>query len=99
MLDISLSTVVLNSRDWPGKMASEILTCPKSTLEQALREKPIKMHWYNYNNTVSLLNIVKSRIFHPVYNSKNFVSLPASLPGVSSGSTSAMASGFSPEKR
>jgi len=30
---VSLSTVVLNSKDWPKKMASEILTRPKSTLE------------------------------------------------------------------
>jgi len=29
-----------------------------------------KMHWYDYNNTVPLLNIAKTQIFHPVYNLK-----------------------------
>jgi len=32
-ISLSLSTVVLNSRDWPEKKMSEILAYPKSTLE------------------------------------------------------------------
>ena len=64
-------------------------------------KKSTKMHWYNYNNTVPLLNIVKSQIFHPVYNFKiskfNTISSkpPASQPTVKPSSTSAMAPDFS----
>jgi len=68
-----------------------------------------KMHWYDYNNTVPLLNIAKSQIFHPEYNFKNskfstissaslLDSQPASLPAVRPGSTSAMAPDFSHKK-
>jgi len=59
------------------------------------------MYWYAYNNTVPLLNIVKKRIFYPVYNF-NFLKFstissagqPASQPAVRPGSASAMAPDF-----
>ena len=44
------------------------------------------MHWLGYNDTVSLLNKVKTRIFQPTANFENFeirlyfVSQPAGLP-------------------
>jgi len=50
------------------------------------------MHWYVYNNTISLLNIIKSRIFHPVHNfktSKLSTILSASQPAIKPGSTMA----------
>jgi len=81
---ISLSTVVLNSRDWPKK-----IWCPKfwhvqNPLYNRLYAKKLtKMHWYIYNNTVLLLNIAKTRIFYLTYNFKIFkcsTILFASLP-------------------
>jgi len=62
--------VLLNSGDWPEKMTPKILTCQKSTLTVAFMQKSAKMHWYNYNNIVPLLNIEKTWIFYPVYNFK-----------------------------
>jgi len=61
------------------------------------------MHWYIYNNTVCLLNIVKSQILYPVYNLKiSLFRLPASqptcLPHVRPSSTSAMAPDLSQKK-
>jgi len=64
-----------------------------------------KMHWYDYNNTISLLNIAKNRIFHLVYNFKIFkfstilvfcqpACQTASQPAIRPGSTSAMAPDF-----
>jgi len=83
-------------------MVSEILMSTKSTLDQALCEKSTKMHWYDYNNTIPLLNIVKSRIFHLVYNFKkikfNTIS-SASQPAIRPSSISAMAPDFSYKKR
>ena len=46
------------------------------------------MHWLGYNDAVSSLNEVKTRIFQPTANFENFeirlyfVSLPVSLPAV-----------------
>jgi len=61
------------------------------------------MHWHKYNNTVPLLNIVKSQIFHLVYNLKIFLNLalsclPASQLAVRPDSTSAMVPNFSHKK-
>jgi len=56
-----------------------------------------KMHWYVYNNNIPLLYIVKTWIFHPIYNFKMFkfsTISSASLPAVRSSSTSAMAPDF-----
>jgi len=66
-------------------------------------KKLIKMHWYNQNNTVPLLNIAKCQIFYPVHNiilkiSKFSTILSASQPAISPGSTSAMAPDFSHKK-
>ena len=57
----SLSTLVLNSRDW-----SEIVWLPKiSHLKINLaigfvRKKPAGMHWLGYNDAVSWLNEAKT---------------------------------------
>jgi len=68
------------------------------------------MHWYIYNNTIPLLSIAKTQIFHLVYNFKNLdltlfhlpASQPASLlarqPAVRPNSTIAMAPDFSHKK-
>ena len=42
----------------------------KSTLQQALSEKPAGMHWLGYNDAVSWLNEAKTRIFQPTANSE-----------------------------
>ena len=85
---LSLSTIVLNSRDW-----SEIIWLPKiSRLKINLavgfiRKKTAGMHWLGYNHTVSWLNEAKTRIFEPTANFEifeiylYFVSLPAVRPG------------------
>ena len=84
---ISLSTLVLNSRDW-----SEIVWLPEISRFKInlaisfIRKKPAGMHWLGYNDAVSLLNEAKTRIFQPTANFEifeshlYFVSLPASLP-------------------
>ena len=84
---LSLSMLVLNSRDW-----SEIVWLPEISRFKInlsisfIRKKPAGMHWLGYNDAVSSLNEVKTRIFQPTANFKNFkirlyfVSLPASLP-------------------
>ena len=84
---ISLSTIVLNSRDW-----SEIVWLSKIShlkIDLAIgfiRRKPAGMHWLGYNDAVSWLNEAKTRIFQPTANFEifeiylYFVCLPASLP-------------------
>ena len=70
---ISLSTLVLNSRDW-----SEIVWLPEISRFKInlaisfIRKKPAGMHWLGYNDTVSSLNEVKTRIFQPTANFENF---------------------------
>ena len=84
---LSLSTLVLNSRDW-----SEIVWLPKisgfkiNLAISFIRKKPAGMHWLGYNDAVSSLNEAKTRIFQPTANFENFeirlyfVSQPACLP-------------------
>ena len=84
---LSLSTLVLNSRDW-----SEIIWLPEISRFKInlaisfIRKKPAGMHWLGYNDAVSLSNEVKTRIFQPTANFENFeihpyfVSQPASQP-------------------
>ena len=84
---ISLSTLVLNSRDW-----SEIVWLPEISRFKInlaigfIRKKPTGMHWLGYNDAVSWLNKAKTRIFQPTANFEifeiylYFVCLPASLP-------------------
>ena len=83
----SLSTLVLNSRDW-----SEIVWLPEISRFKIklaisfIRKKPAGMHWLGYNDAVSLLNEAKTRIFQPTANFENFeihlyfVSQPACQP-------------------
>ena len=85
--EISLSTIVLNSRDW-----SEIVWLPEISRFKInlaisfIRKKPTGMHWLGYSDAVSSLNEAKTQIFQPTTNFENFkihlyfVSLPASLP-------------------
>jgi len=76
-------------------------------------KKLTKMHWYVYNNTVPLLNIAKTLIFHLVYNliflkfstilsAGQPASQPACqlayLPAIRTGSISTMAPDFSQKK-
>ena len=80
----SLSTIVLNSRDW-----SEIVWLPEISRFKInlaigfIRKKPTGMHWLGYNDAVSWLNKVKTRIFQPTANFEifkiylYFVCLPA----------------------
>ena len=74
---LSLSTIVLNSRDW-----SEIVWLPEiSRLKINLaigfiRKKPAGMHWLGYNDAVSWLNEAKTRIFHPTAKFKIFETNP-----------------------
>ena len=87
MNTISLSTVVLNSRDW-----SEIIWLPEISrfknqpCNRLYSNKPAGMHWLGYYGAVSWLNETKSGVFQPTTNFKNFeiylyfVCLPACLP-------------------
>ena len=81
---ISLSTIVLNSRDW-----SEIVWLPKilhlkiNLAIGFIQRKPTGMHWLGYNDAVSWLNEAKTQIFQPTANFEifeiylYFVCLPA----------------------
>ena len=87
MFKISLSTIVLNSRDW-----SEIVWLPKISrfinqpCNRLYPKKPTGIHWLGYNDAVSWLNEAKTRIFQPTANFEifeiylYFVCLPACLP-------------------
>ena len=84
---VSLSTIVLNSRDW-----SEIVWLPEISRYKInlaigfIRKKPTGMHWLGYNDAVSWLNKAKTRIFQPTANFEIFeiylyiVCLPACQP-------------------
>ena len=83
----SLSTIVLNSRDWSEIVWLPKILCFKINLAVGfIRKKLAGIHWLGYNDAVSWLNEVKTRIFQPTANFENFdirlyfVSLPASLP-------------------
>ena len=84
---ISLSTIVLNSRD-----CSEIVWLPEISRFKInlaisfIRKKLAGIHWLGYNDAVSWLNKAKTLIFQPTANFEifeiylYFVCLPASLP-------------------
>ena len=84
---LSLSTIVLNSRDW-----SEIVWLPENSRFKInlaisfIRKNPTGMHWLGYNDAVSSLNEAKTRIFQPTADFEIFeiylylVCLPASQP-------------------
>ena len=73
MNDVSLSTIVLNSKDW-----SEIVWLPKilrfknQPRNRLYLKKPAGMHWLGYNDAVSWLNEAKTRIFQPTANFEIF---------------------------
>ena len=91
-IDISLSTLVLNSRDW-----SEIVWLPEIShfnnqpCNKLNPKKPAGIHWLGYNDAVSWLNEAKTRIFQPTANFEifeihlYFVCQPACLPAVRPG--------------
>ena len=62
------------------------------------------MHWLGYNDAVSSLNEVKTRIFQPTANFENFeirlyfISQPASQPAVRPGCAGFRASEISHDK-
>ena len=66
---ISLSTIVLNSRDW-----SEIVWLPEisrfnnQSCNRLYLEKPAGIHWLGYNDAVSWLNQAKTRIIISAYS-------------------------------
>ena len=85
-ITVSLSTLVLNSRDW-----LEIVWLPEISRfkinHKLYPKKPAGMHWLGYNDAVSSLNEANTRIFQPTANFEKFesdcissASLPASLP-------------------
>ena len=61
IIELSLSTIVLNSRDW-----SEIVWLPEISLFKInlaisfIRKNPAGMHWLGYNDAVSSLNEAKT---------------------------------------
>ena len=80
---VSLSMVVLNSRDWSEIVwLPEILCFKNQPCNKLYLKKPAGMHWLGYNDAVSWLNEAKTRIFQPTANFENLsvFCLPASLP-------------------
>ena len=61
IIHISLSTIVLNSRDWSEIVwLPEILRFKISLTIGFIREKPAGIHWLGYNDAVSSLNEAKT---------------------------------------
>ena len=89
---VSLSTLVLNSRNWSEIVwLLEILRFKINLAISFIRKKPVGMYWLGYNDAVSSLNKVKTRIFQPTANFENFeihlyfVSQPACQPAIRPG--------------
>ena len=86
--DLSLSTVVLNSRDWSEIVWLLEISCFKNQpCNRLYSKKPAGMHWLGYYDAVSWLNEAKTRVFQPTADFENsiylyFVCLPASQPAV-----------------
>ena len=87
LVSLSLSTIVLNSRDWSEIVwLPEILRFKINLAISFIRIKPTGMHWLGYNDAVSSLNKAKTRIFQLTANFENFkirlyfVSQPAVRP-------------------
>ena len=58
---LSLSTIVLNSRDWSEIVwLPEILYLKINLAIGFIRKNPAAMHWLGYNDAVSWLNEVKT---------------------------------------
>jgi len=84
-------------------MVSKILAFQNPPHNRLYMKQSTKMHWYDHNNTIALLNIAKSQIFHLVLYNFKIVKLntilpacqPASQPAITPSSTSAMAPDFS----
>ena len=61
---ISLSTIVFTSRDWSEIVwLPEILRFKNQPCNGLYPKKATRMHWLDYNDAVSWLNEVKTRIF------------------------------------
>ena len=89
---LSLSTVVLNSRDWSEIVwLLEILCFKNQPCNRLYSKKSAGMHWLGYYDAVSWLNEAKTRVFQPIANFENFeiylyfVCLPGSLHAVRPG--------------
>ena len=66
---ISLSTVVLDSRDYSEIIwLPEILCFKNQPCNRLYPKNPTGMHWLGYNDAVSWLNEAKTRIFQPTAN-------------------------------
>ena len=83
-IKISLSTIVLNRRDWSKIVWILEISCFKNQPRNRLYpKKPTGMHWLGYNDPVSWLNEMKTQIFQPTANFEifeiylYFVCLPA----------------------
>ena len=83
---ISLSTLVLNSRDWSEIAWLPEISCFKTNLAISfIRKKRAGMHWLGHNVAVSSVNEAKTRIFKRTANFENFETRlyqPACLPAV-----------------
>ena len=102
MCILSLSTLVLNSRDW-----SEIVWLPETSRFKInlaisfIRKIPAGMHWLGYNDAVSLLTKRKLEYFslQPILKiSKSACILSACQPAVRPGSARCRAPEISQEK-
>ena len=61
--------VILNSRDWSEIVwLLEISYFKNQPCNRLYLKKPTGMHWLEYNDAVSWLNEVKTRIFQPTAN-------------------------------
>ena len=81
---LSLSTIVLNSRDWSEIVWLPKILCFKINLAIGfIRKKPTGMHWLGYNDAVSWLNKAKTSL-QPILKFSKFTCIssacqPASL--------------------
>ena len=66
-------TIVLNSKDWSEIVWLPKISCFKINLAIGFIQKKLAgIHWLGYNDAVSWLNEVKTRIFQPTANFEIF---------------------------
>ena len=94
LVNLSLSTIVLNSKDrYENAWLPDFCTSKNHPTTNCSRKKPTYMQWYCCNNAVPLLNEAKTLTFPSIPNFKNFeiylnfVCQPASQPAVRPTST------------
>ena len=96
-INISLGTIVLNSREWSKKDGIHNLCTSKTHIMQII-QKWAKIYWYHHNDTVPFWTLLKFQCFVQYIILKVSKSGSIRLPTVRPGCASAMPPIFSHSK-